>query len=134
MIKDKLVRIVVADNVSSESATLEEYSRDFSFVNSIKPECVVRPRNAGEIEKIAKLANETLTPLVPVSSGAPHFKGDTVPSIGGAIIVDLSGMEKIIRIDRNNHVAMCEPGVTFDELIASFITNSERIIYPGFAI
>lgn len=130
MIKDKLVRIVVADNVISESATLEEYSRDFSFVNSIKPECVVRPRNAGEIEKIVKLANETLTPLVPVSSGAPHFKGDTVPSIGGAIIIDLSGMKEIIRIDRNNRVAMCEPGVTFDELIASVEKKGLRLNMP----
>lgn len=130
MIIDKLVKIVVAENVSSESATLEEYSRDFSFVSSIKPACVVKPRNPGEIEKIVKLANETLTPLVPVSSGAPHFRGDTVPGIGGAVIIDLSGMKKIIRVDRNNRVAMCEPGVTFDELIASVEKEGLRLNIP----
>jgi FAD/FMN-containing dehydrogenase len=130
MIKDKLVKIVVADNVSSESATLEEYSRDFSFVSSIKPACVVKPRSAGEIEKIIKLANETLTPLVPVSSGAPHFRGDTVPGIGGAVIIDLSGMKKIIKVDRNNRVAMCEPGVTFDELIPSVENEGLRLNIP----
>jgi FAD/FMN-containing dehydrogenase len=130
MIKDKLVKIVVAGNVSSESATLEEYSSDFSFVNSIKPACVVKPRNAGEIEKIVKLANETLTPLVPVSSGAPHFRGDTVPGIGGAVVIDLSGMKKIIRVDRDNRVAMCEPGVTFDELTASVEKEGLRLNMP----
>ena len=41
-----------------------------------------------------KLANETQTPLVPVSSGPPHFRGDTVPGIGGAVIVDLKRDEK----------------------------------------
>ena len=130
MIKDKLVKIVVVGDVSSESATLEEYSSDFSFVNSIKPECVVKPRNAGEIEKIVKLANETLTPLVPVSSGAPHFRGDTVPGIGGAVVIDLSGMKNIIRVDRNNRVAMCEPGVTFDELTASVQKEGLRLNMP----
>jgi FAD/FMN-containing dehydrogenase len=48
------------------------------------------------VQKLVKLANETMTPLVPVSSGPPHFRGDTVPGIGGAVIVDLSGMKKII--------------------------------------
>ncbi|MDH5781642.1 MAG: hypothetical protein OEZ07_03620, partial [Dehalococcoidia bacterium] len=88
MIGDELAKIVGAGNVSREPATLDEYSKDMSFVNTITPECVVKPRNTGDIEKIVKLANETLTPLVPVSSGPPHFRGDTVPGTGGAIIVD----------------------------------------------
>src|SRR4030042_5132352 len=130
MIKDKLVKIVVVGDVSSESATLEEYSSDFSFVNSIKPECVVKPRNAGEIEKIVKLANETLTPLVPVSSGAPHFRGDTVPGIGGAVVIDLSKMKKIINVDRAHRVAMVEPGVTFGELASAVEKEGLRLNMP----
>jgi FAD/FMN-containing dehydrogenase len=126
----KLVKIVGAGNVSSKRATLEEYSRDMSFVNPIKPECVVKPRNTGDVEKIVNLAKETLTPLVPVSSGPPHFRGDTVPGIGGAIIVDLSGMRKVIRVDRQNRVAMFEPGVTFDELIAAVTKEGLRLNMP----
>ena len=130
MAGDELIKIVGAGNVSSEQATLEEYSSDISFVNSIEPECVVKPRNARDIEKIVKLANETLTPIVPVSSGPPHFRGDTVPGIGGAIIVDLRGMKKIIRVDRLNRVAMVEPGVTFDELIAAVAKEGLRLNMP----
>ncbi len=117
-------------NVSSEESALSEYSRDISFVNSIKPGCVVKPGTAGEVEKIVKLANETQTPLVPVSSGPPHFRGDTVPSIGGAVIVDLSGMKKIIRVDRTNRVAMFEPGVTYDELMAAVAREGLRLNLP----
>jgi FAD/FMN-containing dehydrogenase len=130
MILDKLEEIVGHGNVSREQATLDQYASDFSFVNRVKPGCVVRPENTEEIQKIVKLANETLTPLVPVSSGRPHFKGDTVPGIGGAVVVDLSSMKKIIRVDRKNRVAMCEPGVTFDELIPSVEKQGLRLNMP----
>ena len=97
--KKELTKIVGGGNVSSDEATLAKYSGDMSFVGHVKPEYVVKPGNADEVEKLVSLAREKKVPLVPVSSGAPHFRGDTVPAVGGAIIVDLSGMKKIIRID-----------------------------------
>jgi len=131
MIGEKeLAKIVGTTNVSHEPATLKSYSKDISFVNSVRPGCVVRVRNAQDIEKIVKLANETRTPLVPVSSGAPHFRGDTVPSTGGAVIVDLSDMKKVIRIDRLNRVAMFEPGVTYGELIPVLAKEGLRFNMP----
>jgi FAD/FMN-containing dehydrogenase len=128
--KDKLVKIVGAGGVSYRPAALDECSRDMSFVNAVRPECVVKPKNAAEVQKIVKLANETLTPLVPVSSGPPHFRGDTVPGTGGAIIVDLSKMKKIINVDRARRVAMVEPGVTFGELIQAAAKESIRLNMP----
>ena len=82
--KKKLIKIVGAGNVSYEQAELDGYSKDMSFVNQVRPACVVKPKKAGDVKKIIQLANKTETPLVPVSSGAPHFRGDTVPSVGGA--------------------------------------------------
>jgi len=128
--EDKLVGIVGSSSINHEQVTLEAYSRDMSFVNEIKPEYVVRPKNAGDIQEIVRLANETLTPLVPVSSGPPHFRGDTVPGIGGAVIVDLSGMKKIIRVDRLNRMVMIEPGVTYGELIPELAKSGLRFSMP----
>ncbi len=128
--KRKLVRIVGAANVSYEQAMLDEYSRDMSFVNTVRPVCVVKPQNADDIQKLVNLANETLTPLVPVSSGPPHFRGDTVPGIGGAVIVDLNKMKKIIRVDRARRVTMVEPGVTFGELIPAVEKEGLRLNMP----
>ena len=128
--KAKLVKVVGAANVSDKKETLAEYSRDISFVNSVKPVCVVRPAKTADVQKIVKLANETQTPLVPVSSGSPHFRGDTVPGIGGAIIVDLSKMKKIINVDRPRRVAMVEPGVTFGELIPAAKREGIRLNMP----
>jgi FAD/FMN-containing dehydrogenase len=130
MIDEKLAKIVGAGNVSRDRATLAEYSRDMSFVNTVRPACVVKPKNAADIQKIVKLANDTQTPLVPVSSGGPHFRGDTVPGTGGAVIVDLSKMRKVIRVDRFHRVAMVEPGVTFRELIPAVEKEGLRLNMP----
>jgi FAD/FMN-containing dehydrogenase len=126
----KLAQIVGAANVSQKPAVLDEYSADMSFVNTVRPEYVVKPRNSDDIVKLVKLANRTQTPLVPVSSGPPHFRGDTVPGTGGAVIVDLTRMKKIIRVDRFHRVAMVEPGVTFAELIPAVEKAGLRLNMP----
>lgn len=114
--KNGLEKIVGKTNVFDSPEILDAYAGDMSFVPRIRPRCVVKPGNTQEVQQIVKWANETSTPLVPVSSGPPHFRGDTVPRIGGAIIVDLGRMKRIMRIDAKNRVAMVEPGVTFGEL------------------
>jgi FAD/FMN-containing dehydrogenase len=128
--KAKLAKVVGAGNVSNQQAALDQYARDISFVNTAKPAYVVKPRNAEDVKRLVKTANKTFTPLVSVSSGPPHFRGDTVPGSGGAIIVDLSGLKKIIRVDRYHRVAMVEPGVTFGELIAATKKEGIRLNMP----
>src|SRR4030042_5113096 len=95
--KKQLDKIGGAGNASSDEATLKKYSGDMSFVGHIKPDYVVKPKTAGEVEQLVSLARENKIPLVPVSSGAPHFRGDTVPAVGGAIIGDSSTMHKTVR-------------------------------------
>jgi len=113
---DELQKIVGKNYFSDDSETLNGYGKDESFVHPIRPACVVYPQNANTVTAIIKWANETKTPVVPVSSGGPHFRGDTVPSIGGAVIMDMSKMKKIIRVSYREQLALVEPGVTFAEL------------------
>ncbi len=128
--KEALIKILGSESVSVNPRSLEGYSRDESFIHPIRPEYIVKPKNADELQLIVKWANETLTPLIPVSSGAPHFRGDSIPSTIGAVIVDLSGMKKILRFDRRNRVAMVEPGVTFAELRSELAKNGLRLNMP----
>jgi hypothetical protein len=128
--KERLVTIVGPDKVINEPQVLQGYSQDMSFVNPVRPACVVTPNKADEVQKIIQLANDTQTPLVPVSSGPPHFRGDTVPGIGGAVIVDLSQMKKVVFVDRARRVAMVEPGVTFSELIPAVNKEGLRLNMP----
>jgi FAD/FMN-containing dehydrogenase len=101
-----------------------------SFVKPVRPAAVVKIKNLEDIQKLVKLARETKTPLIPVSSGAPHFRGDTVPTTGGAVIVDLSGLKKVIHISRKERMAMFEPGVTFGELKAAIAKYGLRMNMP----
>jgi FAD/FMN-containing dehydrogenase len=99
-------------------------------VPRIRPKCVVKMQEADQLRELVKWANETATPLIPVSSGAPHFRGDTVPGAGGVVIVDLSGLKKITRIDTANRIAMIEAGVTFGELIPQIEKAGLRLNMP----
>ncbi|MFC1532933.1 FAD-binding oxidoreductase [Thermodesulfobacteriota bacterium] len=128
--QEKLKKVVGAGNMSSEHAMLDEYSSDMSFVNQVRPACVIKPKKAKDIQKIINIANKTHTPLVPVSSGAPHFRGDTVPCDGGSVVVDLNQMKKVIFVDRPRRVAMIEPGVTFKELIPLVKKEGLRLNMP----
>ena len=51
-IKEDLAGVVGADYVSDEPATLEKYSRDYSFVQPRMPSCIVFPKNTEEIQGV----------------------------------------------------------------------------------
>jgi FAD/FMN-containing dehydrogenase len=131
MIPEKtLAGIVGAKNVILDGPSLEQYASDMSFVPAVKPAAVVRPGDAAAVFEIVNLAKKSRTPLVPLSSGAPHFRGDTIPSAGGALIVDLSRMKKVLHVDRKNRVAMFEAGVTFTELAEAAALKGLRLNMP----
>jgi FAD/FMN-containing dehydrogenase len=125
-----LQEIVGNNNYLDNDKVLEDYSGDLSFSPRIRPKCIVKLQKAYQVQELVKWANETATPLIPVSSGAPHFRGDTVPSIGGSIIIDLSSLKKITRIDTINRIAMIEAGVTFVELIPQLEKAGLRLNMP----
>ena len=129
-IKKDLAGVVGEGNVLDDPSITGAYSKDESFVLSIKPKLVVRPGSEAEVQELISWANRTGTALVPVSSGAPHFYGDTVPSVPGAVMVDLSRMNKILRIDRRNRMVVIEPGVTYAQLQPELAKQGMRVTPP----
>ena len=125
-----LTDIIGKQRVISKPEVLDGYSHDNSFTAPMRPRLVVQPRDVDEVQKIVMWANETKTPLVPVSSGEPRFRGDTVPSVPEAVIVDLSGMNDIIRIDRRNRMVIIEPGVTYAQLQPALAEQGLRLSTP----
>ena len=82
------------------------------------------------MQKLVQWANTTLTPLVPASSGV-HFTGGTLPAQGG-VIVDLSGMNKILEIDPLNRKAKIEPGVTWQQFNEALKEHDQMALNPLF--
>jgi FAD/FMN-containing dehydrogenase len=129
--ESELAEVVGAANVISDATVLGSYAGDHSFVGSILPRFIAKVDSREAVQKLVNLARETETPLVPVSSGGPHFHGDTVPSAAGAVVVDLSGMKKVDLVDAFERVAsVVEPGVTFGELIPIVAVKGLRLNMP----
>lgn len=128
--KEDLMQIVGVENVLDDPEILNAYSRDNSFVPARKPRLVVNPLDVRQVQQIVKWANQTGTTLVPVSSGPPHFRGDTVPATGGAVVVDLGRMKQILSVDRRNRIVVIEPGLTYGELQPELAKEGMRLSTP----
>ncbi|MBC7248652.1 MAG: FAD-binding oxidoreductase [Anaerolineae bacterium] len=126
----QLVDIVGEAGVIDHPDVGESFSLDHELIPPLKPCFLVRPQNVDQVQKIVLWANETQTPLVPMSSGAPHFRGDTAPTAPEAVIVDLSGMRRILKINRRHRLALIEPGVTYTQLQPALQEEGLRIIMP----
>jgi FAD/FMN-containing dehydrogenase len=113
-IKQELASIVGPESVSDDPEVLESYSKDYSFVQPRSPRCVVWPKTAEEVQQIVRYGNRYLIAVTPRSSGV-SFYGAGLPSQGG-MIVDLSRMNKILKVDPRNKFVKIEPGVTWRQI------------------
>ncbi|MFC1870344.1 FAD-binding oxidoreductase [Chloroflexota bacterium] len=128
LIYDRLKAIVGADRVTADAKTLAKYSRDQSFVRPCMPDYVAFAESVREVEDVLKAAQETKTPVVPVSSGM-NLRGAAIPKEGG-IILDLSRMNKIAEINDREGWAVIEPGVTYGQLADALEKQNLRVMMP----
>ncbi|MFX1322478.1 MAG: FAD-binding and (Fe-S)-binding domain-containing protein [Promethearchaeota archaeon] len=78
------------------------------------PDLILLPQNSLQISKILKLANKFRIPVTPRGSGTSLSAGPMTPYKG--IVLDLSRINKIIKIDIENNLVEVEPGVICDDL------------------
>ena len=110
----KLKKIVGDENVSTDKACLASYTKA-GFLTGATPDCIVSPTGPMQVRDLVRLARQEGINLVASSSGAPHFNGGSLIQ-GSGVIVDMSGLKKVVQINRRNKVALVEPGVTFATL------------------
>src|SRR5919109_4516511 len=84
------------------------YEQDGSIFQ-VMPEIVVLPANVEEVARVLKLAKLANVPIVPRGSGT-GLAGGAVPAEGG-IILSLARLNRILKIDLLNRIAIVEPGV-----------------------
>ena len=93
------------------------------------PSHLVRPRDAGDLQGLIRLANESGLNLTVSSSGGPHRRGGSC-GICESVRIDLSPWEGIEWIDRRNRVCMIEPGVTYGALLAALEPHGMTVPLP----
>jgi hypothetical protein len=128
-VNNRLKEILKPAQISDRPEILDKYTQDYSFHGKGSPSMVVFPDGKEEVQAIVRLAGETGTPLVPVSSGPPRFHAGTVPEQGG-IMVDFSRMNKIRKINPVDRYAWLEPGVTFGELMPELKKQGLKLVAP----
>ena len=112
----ELEHICGAEYVFVDENTLDRYSHDQVAEKKYAhaPEVVVKPDKAEQICEILHLANRERLPVTPRGAGS-GLSGGAVPIYGG-ICLSVERMNRILEIDRENLVAVVEPGVVTNKL------------------
>lgn len=128
VLKAEMAKFVGPDNVIVDAEALEAYARDLSFSRPGWASCAVFVQNTEQIQSVVKWANEHFVPITAHSSGV-GFYGAAIPSQGG-ILMDLSRMKAILKIDTPDKRALIEPGVTFEELCPALASEGVQFCNP----
>ena len=121
---DKLKAIVGETHVLGQQDAAR-LCRDFTGEFNWIPIAVVRPANTDEVSRVVALANETKTPVVPVSGNTGLSAGAIAD---GAIMISLERMNQIREIRPDARLAIVEAGVVLSALRDA--VEQEDLIFP----
>ena len=95
--------------VHTDVATCQAYAYDNSRRHSL-PQAVVLAQHADDVQGVIATCFEYRVPVVARGRGT-GTTGSAVP-IAGGVVLSLERMNRIVRIDPDNRMAVVEPGVT----------------------
>ena len=107
------LKSIVGERASASSSERCCYASDASQVAGL-PDFVVRPMNTKEVSRILRLCHEQIIPVTARGAGT-GLAGGCSPVKGG-IVLDMSGMNRILEIDIENQQIIVEPGVVAEKL------------------
>ncbi len=121
----KLQAIVGEKYLTTAKEDLLCYSYDGTGMEYV-PSGVAFPGSVEEVCSIMQLANETPFPVIPRGAGT-GMTGGSLPVEGGLILA-MSRLNRILEIDRENQVAVVEPGVITGQFQTA--VKQEGLFYP----
>jgi len=104
----ELCAIVGEPYVLIEKEDVIVYEQDGSIFQ-VMPQIVVVPADVEQVAGVVKAAKRAAVPIVPRGSGT-GLAGGAVPAEGG-IVLSLARLNRILKIDLENQIAIVEPGV-----------------------
>jgi len=121
-----LKKIVGAEKVSTHASTLESVSIDESTLPAVRPAVLVRAENKNDVVTVVQFAAEQKIPVTARAAGSA-LEGSTIPLSGG-IVLDLTGMNKIIEFWPEDLQVRVEPGVVYEKL--NEYLKRESLFFP----
>lgn len=103
------VSALFGDRFTIAGAVREHHGRDESPFEVAAPDAVVFARTTKEVSQLLALANTHRVPVIPYGAGS-SVEGQIL-AIHGGISLDLSQMNRVLRIDEDDMTATVEAGV-----------------------
>ncbi|WWC87475.1 uncharacterized protein L201_002364 [Kwoniella dendrophila CBS 6074] len=117
------------DKVSTDDADLESHGiSDWSYHPAKKPTVVVWVNSTEEVQHVVKIAQKYKVPITPFSGGT-SLEGHFSSPFGG-ISLDVSSMDKILKISEKDGDVIVQPGVKWDDLNAHLIKEGIPLFFP----
>ena len=104
-----LSQIYPAERFLTQPAQLTPYESDALTAYRVRPLAVVLPETQNEVIKTVRLCDRYQIPFVARGSGT-SLSGGSLPVEGG-IVIALNRLDRILRIDPENRIAVVEAGV-----------------------
>jgi glycolate oxidase len=121
-----LARRIGASKVIDDPDLLVEYSKDESHAAPAMPDLAARADGPDDVRAVLELAERYGVPVV-ARGGGTGKSGGAIPVRGG-VVLDLRRMDRIVEIDRENLLAVVQPGVITGALQAA--VEAEGLFYP----
>jgi FAD/FMN-containing dehydrogenase len=115
----------ITGTVTTESLDLLTYQRDCSVIRPGRAEAMVRPASRADVAAVLKSASQRGTPVY-VRGAGTMYAGGVNPHAGG-IVLDMTGLDRILEIDLERGVVIVEPGVRFGLLSAALQAHGMTI-------
>ncbi|MBN1496603.1 MAG: FAD-binding protein [Spirochaetes bacterium] len=125
-IADELSRLGGTIQVVTDLDILETYAKDETSDLSAMPDILVRAETAQDVSLVLGYCNANNVPVIPRGAGT-GVTGGAVPVMGG-VVLSLEKMNRIIEIDRENMVAVAEPGAITRDIQEA--AREQGLMYP----
>ena len=127
----QLAEIVGDKNILIGDAISEDYAHDEALsATPQKPTYVAKPATAEDVAGLLRVASEHRVPVTARGSGS-GLSGAARPVEGG-LLISFEQMNAVLEVDKDNHVAVVQPGVTLAELDAKTAqAGLNYTVYPG---
>jgi len=108
------LRQLLGDRLSTSGSVCAQHGKDESYHAPHAPDAVAFARNTEEVVAIVKACSNYKTPVIAFGTGT-SLEGH-VAALAGGVCIDLTQMNRILRINAEDLDAVVEPGVTRKQL------------------